>query len=199
MLNELATLVEVENDFTMYAKTIKHWISGFGRKQNEGFTTTFWVTFGTKFCTKLTTTIFTLLLCLRQFDPNYTQELYLYWRNIVFRMDGLTRADTFYKLADKFKIVVQHLRTATSRTEQLAVMSVLRIYTEHVPVGQLHKLLEHDNAKIILSFAEFLVDPSILNQHEFLHRINGMGHFIESLKPKKIFCSKLNIDMLSLN
>ncbi|KAG4076260.1 hypothetical protein HA402_014809 [Bradysia odoriphaga] len=137
--------------------------------------------------------------CFRKFDPGYTQEFYLRWKTIVSRMDVLKRANTFYSLIDKFKIVVGHLRTAASRTEQLAVMSVLRIYIECVPVTQLCRLHEHDNIEIIKLVAGFMENPSILNQNEFLHHINSKGDCIESLKPKKIICRKLNIDMDDAN
>ncbi|KAG4076255.1 hypothetical protein HA402_014804 [Bradysia odoriphaga] len=64
---------------------------------------------------------------------------------------------------------------------------------------QLCRLHQHDNVEIFKLLAGFMENPSILNRNEFLHRINTMGHCIESLKPKKIICSKLNIDMDDAN
>ncbi|XP_037042680.1 uncharacterized protein LOC119079013 isoform X6 [Bradysia coprophila] len=196
-------LLEHENDFPIYANVVKSWISGFEKifsvKKTNNYVGTFWGTYMSKFCLNVTITLFTFLQYFRQFEPDYTQEFYLHWKTIVSRMDGLKRADTFYNLADKFKIVVQHLRTAASRTEQLAIMAVLRIYIECVPVTQLHRLHEHDNAEIIKVVGRFMENPSILHQHEFLHDINAMGHCIESFKPTKIICRKLNIDMDDTN
>lgn len=58
--------------------------------------------------------------------------------------------------------MIQNLRTATSRTEQFAILAVLRLYIECLPISELCRLIQGDNSEIVKSLARFMQNPTIL-------------------------------------
>lgn len=59
-------------------------------------------------------------------------------------------------------MLIQDLRTADNRMEQFAIMSVLIVYIEQVPVEEFDKIKENDNEKIVDGIVLLKDNASIL-------------------------------------
>ncbi|XP_037039077.1 uncharacterized protein LOC119076433 [Bradysia coprophila] len=144
----------------------------------------------------LTYVFLSLMQAFDKYESTHSLEFYCQWKHIMSQMNPQKLANYVCLYGQQFKGLIENLRTATNRCDQLSILVVLLLYTEQLSSDQLNELKENFNSYILEKLAALNNHPDVLmNQHSFLHDIDAMGHCIISLKPTKIICDEISLNL----
>ncbi|KAG4066126.1 hypothetical protein HA402_010328 [Bradysia odoriphaga] len=144
----------------------------------------------------LTYVFLSLMQAFDKYETTHSLEFYCQWKHVMSQMNPMKLANYVCLYGQQFKSLIENLRTATNRCDQLSILAVLLLYTEQLPSDKLNELKENFNRYILEELAALNNHPNLLmSQHSFLHNIDTMGHCIISLKPTKIICDEISLSL----